>query len=132
MGVTAIMVLENDEKYYTATKNRSVYVKPVDSEEPILVKMNMPRGTAIVQLIETDEGVKAIAQAPHFKEPVEWYIPLTEWQRVNGFTGEYMGSKQRFRNFKLDAMRVTSNGELFTTEIAENEETQSVYKKYTK
>lgn len=132
MGVTAIMVLENDQNYYTATKNKGVYVKPVDGDERVCVWLNMPRGTAIVQLIETDEGVKAIANASHFKEPVEWNVPIDNRQVVNGSTGNVVGTSKKFMKFALDAMRVTSNGELFKIELAEDEQTQVVYKKYTK
>lgn len=132
MGVTAIMVLENDQKYYTATKNMGVYVKPVDSDEPVCVRINMPRGTAIVQLIETNEGVQAIAQAAHFKEPVEWKVPIDNRQVVNGSTGNVVGNSKKFKKFVLDVLRVTSNGELFKIELAEDEQTQVIYKKYTK
>lgn len=132
MGVTAIMVLEDDQKYYTATKNRSVYVKPVDSEEPFLVKMNMPRGTAIVQLIETDEGVQAFAQAPHFKEPINWSVPVNNNYVIDGSTGNVVGTTLKFRKFVLDALRVTSNGELFKIQLSDDKETQAIYKKYTK
>lgn len=132
MGVKEITVFENDEKYYTIGKNMAYKLQPVDSDEKLFVRFDMPQGRAVVQLQETNKGVKAIAQAPHFKEPVEWHIPLDEVQIINGFTGTNTGTFQRFRNFRLDMRRATSNGELFTIWLSEDEETQAIYKKYTK